>query len=133
MVTDGTDYFSRNYWDKASEETKALFREFEALMEPFESVWTDVRDNQVSFKCMGTASSKEPVVAHVQLRTRSVGLRVYVLERHVSDIPLECGFTCLVDQDRYRGFTILNREHIRKAKPLLRTAYDSIRSSSRGR
>lgn len=102
-------------------------------MESFGSVRPCVRENQISFKCIGATSRRESVVAHVQLRTRSVGLSVYVLERRLSGIPLEHGFTRLVDQDRYRGFTILNREHIRKAKPLLRTAYASIRSSVRGR
>lgn len=129
MVTEGTGYFFRNYWDKASEETRALFCELEGRVESFGSVRTDVLKTQISFKCMGAAGSREQVVAHVQLRTKSGGLSVQVLERRVSDIPLKPGFTRLIDHDQYRTFTILNQEHVRKAKPLLRTAYDSIRSS----
>ena len=132
-VTEGTSYSPYMYWDKASEETRTLFHALEALVESFGNVWTDVRKTQISLKYMGAASRREEVVAHVQLRTKSVGLSVQVLERRVSDIPLEHDFTHLIDHDGYRGFTILNREHIRKAQPLLRTAYDSIRSSARGR
>ena len=127
MATEGTGYSFCEYWDKASDETRTLFHELEAQVKSFGNVWLDVRKNQFSFKYMGATGSRVPVVAHVYLRTSSVGLGVSVLERHVSEIPLEHGFTHLFDQDRYRGFTILNREHIRKAKPLLRTAYDGIR------
>ena len=132
-MTEGTSYSPYMYWDKASEETRTLFRELEEEVEPFGSVRADLLPNQISLKYMGATSRRERVVAHIQLRTKSVGLSVQVLERRISDIPLERGFTRLIDHDRYRSFTILNREHIRKAKPLLRTAYDSIRSSARGR
>ena len=131
--SEGTDYSYCTYWDKAREETRTLFHELEAFVESIGSIWTDVRKSQFSFKCLGTSSSRKPVVAHVQLRTKSVGLLVHVLERHVSGIPLENGFTHLVDKDQYRAFTILDPEHIRKAKPLLRTAYESIRTSAPGR
>lgn len=133
MVTEGTGYSSCKYWDKASDETRTLFRELEALVKSFGNVWLDVRKSQFSFKYLVPAGSRVPVVAHVYLRTSSGGLGVSVLERHVSDIPLERRFTHLIDQDRYRRFNILDRGHIRKAMPLLRTAYDSIRSSARGR
>ena len=133
VVTEGTDYSLRKYWEDAREETRILFRELEALVESFGNVRAHVLENQVSFKCMDAVDTRACVVAHVKLRTKSVGLRVHILERHVSDSPIAHGFTCLVDQDQYRGFTILDREHIRKAEPLLRAAYDSIRSSARGR
>lgn len=131
-MTEGTSYSPYMYWDKASEETRTLFRELEEEVEPFGSVRADLLPNQISLKYMGATSRRERVVAHIQLRTKSVGLSVQVLERRISDIPLERGFTRLIDHDRYRSFTILNREHIRKARPLLHTAYHSISSSVRG-
>lgn len=132
-VTEGTSNTLYVYWEKASEETRTLFRELEEVVEPFGSVRADLLPNQISLKYMGATSRREQAVAHIQLRTKSVGLSVQVLERRISNIPLERGFACLIGHDRYRSFIILNREHIRKAKPLLRTAYDSIRSSARGR
>ena len=53
------------------------------------------------------------------------GLRVLLHEKHLRDIPLEDGFT----RPCYGGLREINihdGEHIRRAEPLLRAAYDSL-------
>ena len=111
-------------WDKSSEETRTLFRELETLVKSLGSVRTDFKKSEISFKCTAAPGDKPPVVAYVHLRVRS-GLRVHIHEKHLAAIPLEDGFTRPF-HGGYREIIVRDREHIRRAKPLLRAAYDSL-------
>ena len=124
----GGDYSIYEPWDKTSEETRTLFRELKALAESLGSVRTDAFKSEMSFKCIAAPSNRPPVVAYVQLRVRN-GIRVLIHENHLHDVPLEDGFTRPCERGRYREITIRDREHIRRAEPLLRAAYDSLSDS----
>ena len=122
------DYSIYGPWNKTSEETRTLFRELTTFAESLGSVRTDAFTSEMSFKCLAAPGNRPPVVAYVQLRIRD-GIRVLIHENHLRDIPLEHGFTRLCERDRYREITIREREHIRRAEPLLRAAYDSLSQS----
>ena len=113
-------------WRKTSEETRTLFRELKTRAESLGSVRTDVFKTEISFKCMAARGKRPPVVAYVYLLVRN-GIRIYIYEKHVRDIPIENGFTRPYDGGRFREITIRDKEHIRKAEPLLRAAYDRLR------
>jgi hypothetical protein len=119
------DYSIYPPWNKTSEETRTLFRELETMVESLGKVRTDAFKSEMSFKCLAAPSNSEPVVAYVKLRIHD-GLRLLIYETHVRDIPLEDGFTRPYDRGRMREIAIRNEEHIRKAEPLLRAAYDSL-------
>ena len=114
-------------WNKASEETRTLFRELETLVESLGSVRTDAFKSEMSFKYMAVPGNRKPVVAYVYLRRD--GIRVFIHEKHLRDIPPEDGFTRPNVSGPYREITIRDREHIRRAEPLLRAAYDSLSDS----
>ena len=118
------DYSIYKTWDKTSEETRTLFHELEKSVKSLGSVRTDVFKTVISFKCTAAPGDKPPVVAYIHLRVQS-GLRVHVHEKHLSSIPLEDGFNRPYHRG-YREIVIRDREHIRKAKPLLRAAYDDL-------
>ena len=112
-------------WGKTDEATRSLFRELKTLVESFGNVRTDVFKSEMSFKCVAHPNNGEPVVAYVNLRVRN-GLRVLIHRRHLSDDLLADGFTQAYNGGRYRKIAIRDGEHIRKAEPLLRAAYDSL-------
>ena len=118
------DFSIYKNWDKTSEETQTLFHELEKSVNSLGSVRTDVFKTVISLKCTAAPSDKPPVLAYVHLRVQS-GLRVHIHEKHLSSIPLEDGFTSPYDGS-YREIVIRDREHIRKAGPLLRAAYDAL-------
>ena len=124
-VGEDADYSICKPWDKSNEETRTLFRELETLAKSLGSVRTDFNKSEISFKCTAAPGEKPPVVAYVHLRVRS-GLRVHIHGKHLGAIPLEDGFTrpC---HGGYREITIRDRKHIRRAEPLLRAAYESLR------
>ena len=119
------DYSVYEPWNKTSEETRTLFRKLKTLVESLGNVRTDAFKSEMSFKCMAAPGNRPPVVAYVHLRIRG-GLRVLVYETHVRDIPLEDGFTRPYDRGKCREIIIRDGEHIRRAEPLLRAAYDSL-------
>lgn len=120
------DYSIYPPWNKTNEETRTLFRELKTLVESLGKAQTDAFKSEMSFKCMTAPGNRQPVVAYVHVRVRG-GLRVLIYERHVCDIPLEDGFTRPCDRGRMREITIRDKKHIRRAEPLLRAAYDSLR------
>ena len=120
-----SDYAIYENWRKTSEETRILFRELKTLAESLGSVRTDVFKNEMSFKCMAAPGKRPPVVAYVYLLVRN-GIRVYVYEKYMRDIPIENDFTRPYDGGRFREITIRDREHLFKAEPLLRAAYDRL-------
>ena len=119
------DYSVYEPWNKTRRETRALFRRLKTLMESLGSVRTDAFKSEISFKCMAAPGNTPPVVAYVHLRIQN-GLRVLIYETHVRDIPLEEGFTRLYARGLMREITIRDGEHVSRAKPLLRAAYDSL-------
>ena len=121
------DYSIYEPWDKTSEETRILFRQLKTFVESLGSVRTDAFKSEMSFKCVAHPN-REPVVAYVQLRIRN-GLRVLIHRKHLSDDLLADGFTRPYDGGRYREITVRDGEHIRKAEPLLRAAYDRLSGS----
>ena len=123
-VGEDPDYSIHEPWGKTSEETRTLFHELEKLVKSLGSVRTDVFKSEISFKCTAAPGDKPPVVAYVHLRVRS-GLRVHIHGKHLSAIPLEDGFTRPY-HGGYREIAIRDREHIRRAEPLLRAAYDDL-------
>ena len=124
----GTDPYSiYEPWNKASEETRTLFRELETLVKSLGSVRTDAFKSEMSFKCIAAPGNRKPVVAYVHLGRD--GLRIFIREKHLRDIPPEDGFTRPYDRGRYREIGIRDSEHIRRAEPLLRAAYDSLSDS----
>ena len=123
-VGEDPDYSIHEPWGKTSEETRTLFHELEKLVKSLGSVRTDVFKSVISFKCTAAPGDKPPVVAYVHLRVRS-GLRVHIHGKHLSAIPLEDGFTRPY-HGGYREIAIRDREHIRRAEPLLRAAYDDL-------
>ena len=125
VASEDPDYSVYDPWNKTSDGTRTLFRELKTLVESLGSVRTDAFKSEMSFKCMAAPDNKQPVVAYVQLRIRN-GLRVSIQEKHLRDIPLEDGFTRSCDGGRYREITIRDGEHIRRAEPLLRAAYNSL-------
>lgn len=118
------DFSIYKNWGKTSEETQTLFHELEKSVNSLGSVRTDVFKSVISLKCTAAPGDKPPVLAYVHLRVQS-GLRVHIHEKHLISIPLEDGFTSPYD-DSYRAIVIRDREHIRKAEPLLRAAYDAL-------
>ena len=122
------DYSIYEPWDKTDDATRTLFRELKTLVESLGSVRTDAFKSEMSFKCMTAPGGRKPVVAYVQLRIRN-GLRVLIHEKHLRDISLDDGFARSCYGGRYREITIRDREHIRKAEPLLRAAYDGLSGS----
>ena len=121
---DDPDYSHYKLWDKISEKTRTLFRELEETAKSIGPVRTDPSRNVISIKCVAAPGDKPPVIAYVYLRTRT-GIRLNIHGKHLRHIPLENGFTRPIDRG-YREVTILDREHIRKAEPLLRAAYDNL-------
>lgn len=111
-------------WAKTSEETRTLFRELEKLAKSLGSLRTDVFKSEMSFKCTAAPGARPPVIAYVHVRVRS-GIRVHIYDKHLGSIPLEDGFTRL-KRDGAREIIIRDREHVRRAEPLLRAAYDSL-------
>ena len=123
------DYSVYNTWVKASEESRTLYRELKTLVEQLGGVQTDAATTVISFKCTAAPGHRAPVLAYVYLTVRS-GLRVLVHEKHVRHIPLEDGFTRPNDGGKYRKIFIRDREHIRRAEPLLHAAYDRLSRSA---
>lgn len=123
------DYSVYPGWVKASEESRALFRELKTMADQLGRVRTDVATTVISFKCMAAGVHRAPVFAYVYLRVWS-GLRVLIHEKHVRDIPLEDGFTRPNDGGQYREIVIRDWEQIRRAEPLLRAAYDRLSRST---
>ena len=123
------DYSIYEPWGKTSEETRTLFHELEKLVKALGSVRTDVFKSEISFKCTAVPGDKPPVVAYVHLRVRS-GLRVHIHGKHLSAFPLEDGFTRPYDH-KYREIVIRDREHVRRAEPLLRAAYDDLKATKK--
>ena len=121
---DAPDYSRYKNWDKISEETRTLFRELEEIAKSIGPVRTDPSRNVLSIKCIAAPGDKPRVIAFVHLRTRA-GIRLHIHGKHLSHIPLENGFTRPIDRG-YREVAIRDREHIRKAEPLLRAAYDNL-------
>lgn len=119
-----TDFSIYEPWNKTDDATRTLFRELKTLVESFGSVRTDAFKSEMSFKCVAHANG-EPVIAYVHLRVRN-GLRVLIRRKHLSDDLLADGFTRACNGGRYREIAIRDGEHIRKAEPLLRAAYDSV-------
>ena len=119
------DYSVYPTWAKAREESRRLFRELKTLVDQLGSVRTDAATTVISFKCTAAPGHRAPVLAYVYLTVRS-GLRVLVHEKHVRHIPLEDGFTRPNDGGKYRKIFIRDREHIRRAEPLLHAAYDRL-------
>ncbi len=117
-----SDYSVYTGWAKAGEKSRTLFRELKMFVDQLGNVRTDAFKTVISFKCMATVARHPPVLAYVYLRVAS-GIRVLIHEKHVRDIPLEAGFTHPNDRGQYREIVIRNREQIRRAEPLLRTAY----------
>ena len=111
-------------WNKTDDATRTLFRELRTLVESFGNVRTDAFKSEMSFKCVAHPHG-EPVVAYVHVRVRN-GLRVLIHRKHLSDDLLADGFTRACNDGRYREIAIRDREHIRKAEPLLRAAYDGL-------
>ena len=111
-------------WDKTSEETRTLFNELERLVKSLGSVRTDVSKSVILFKCTDAPGAAPPVVAYVHVLVRG-GLDVHIHEKHLSAIPLEDGFT-RPTHGGYRKIAIRAREHIRRAEPLVRAAYDDL-------
>ena len=119
-------------WDKISEETRTLFRELDNSVKSLGSVQTEeittvsprhVSKSEIHFKC--TAAGVTPsVVASAHLLVRG-GLDLHIHEKHLSAIPLEEGFTRPY-HNGCRKIMIRDREHIRRAEPLLRAAYDDL-------
>ncbi len=124
-AVDDPDYSIYEPWNKSSEEMRTLFRELEKLVKSLGSVRTDFRKSEISFKCTAAPDKKPPVVAYIHLRVRS-GLCVYIHGKHLSAISLDDDFTRPYNRV-YREITIRDREHIRRAEPLLRAAYDDLR------
>ena len=123
------DYTVNEVWGKASEETRTLFLELNTLMHQLGRVRTVPFKKQISFCSMAAAGKRNSVITWVYLRVRS-GIRVQLYERHVPDIPLEDGFTHLVQGGTIREIVIRDREQIRRAEPLLRAAYDLLSRSA---
>ena len=123
------DYSVYNTWDKASEKSRTLYRELKTLVEQLGSVRTDVAKTVISFKCTAAPGQRAPVLAYVYLTVKS-GLRVLVHEKHVRHISLEDGFTRPNDGGKYRQIVIRDREHIRRAEPLLHAAYNILSGSA---
>ena len=120
------NYSEYKNWNKTDEKTRDLFRKLETSMTSLlGKVRPDAFKHYVSFKCTAAPGDRPPVIAYVRLRVRD-GLRVLIYETHVRDIPLEDGFTRPYDRGRMREIIIRDEEHIRKAAPLLRAAYDSL-------
>ena len=114
------------YWDKASKDTQALFHELAKLAKSLGKVRRDAFESVINFKCMTSPDATDPVVAYVHIRVRDGHLHVHIHEKHLSEIPLEDGFTNPIEKGRYRKIVIRDREHIRRAEPLLRAAYDDL-------
>ena len=123
-VGEDPDFSIYEPWAKTNEETRNLFRDLAKLAKSLGSVRTDVFKSEMSFKCMAAPGARPPVVAYVHVRVRS-GIRVHIHDKHLGSIPLEDGFTRL-KRDGSREIIIRNREHVRRAAPLLRAAYDSL-------
>ena len=123
-VGEDPDFSIYEPWAKTSEETRTLFRELEKLAKSLGSVRTDVFKSEMSFKCTAAPGARPPVIAYVHVRVRS-GIRVHINDKHLGSIPLEDGFTRL-KRDGDREIIIRDREHVRRAEPLLRAAYDSL-------
>lgn len=96
-------------------------------MESFGSVRTFAFKSVLDFKYMAAPGNRKPVVAYVSLRRDR--LRVTIHEKHLRNIPPEDGFTRPNVDGPYREITIRNAEHIRRAEPLLRAAYDGLTES----
>ena len=119
-------------WNKTSEATRVLFHKLKTLVESLGSVKTDVFPSEMSFKCLEATGSNTVIVYIMNLYSRTVGIRLYVYEKHVSNIPAD-SFTRPYEKGRARVFTIRDDEDINRAEPLLRAAYDSlsVRTGSR--
>jgi hypothetical protein len=123
-----SDYSIYPNWGKTSEETRTLFHELEELAKAIGSVRTDVFKSEISLKCTAAPGDKPPVVAYVHLRVRG-GIRVHIHGKHLSAFPLEEGFTRPYHR-KYREIIIEDQEHVRKAEPLLRAAYDDLKAAT---
>ena len=110
--------------DETSEETRTLFYELKKLVKSLgrDSVQTEettmVRPRHdfksvIHFKYTAAFGATPSVVAYVHLLVRG-GLDVHIHEKHLSG---------------YRKIAIRDREHIRRAEPLLRAAYDDLTST----
>ena len=135
----------RNYsihepWDKTSEETRTLFHDLKKLVKSLGSVRTEetttvsprhVTKSVINFMCTAAPGATLPVVASVHLLVRG-GLDVHIHEKHLSAIPLEDGFTRPTHRG-YRKIMIRDREHIQRAEPLLRAAYDDLHKHGHAR
>ena len=128
-MDEAPDYSIYKPWGKTSEETRALFHELEKLVKTLGSVRTDPFSRARSHSsARPSQSDKPPVVAFVHLRVRS-GLRVHIHGKHLGAFPFEDGFTRPLPDRKYREIVIRDPEHIRRAEPLLRAAYDDLKAT----
>ena len=123
------DYSVYQEWVKASEESQTLFRELKTSVDQLGRVRTEVFKTLISFHPMAATGNRGTAIAWVRLRVWS-GIRVQLYEKHVPDIPLEDGFTHLIEDGTIREIVIRDREQIRRAEPLLRAAYDRLSRSA---
>ena len=121
------DYSVYKHWDKANESIRALFFKLKTFVESLGSVETTAFENEMSFKCMVTPGKKPPVVAYVHFRVRRGDLRVLIWEKLLGNIQLEKDdFTRPSDDGQMREITIRDDEHLQRAEPLLRAAYENL-------
>ena len=123
------DYSVCPDWFKASEETRTLFRELKTLVDQLDRVRTGPVKTGISFKCTAVPGDHAPVLGHFYLTVRT-GIPVIILEKLVRYMPLEGSFTRPNDGGKYPSIVIRDREQIRRAKPLLHAAYDSLSRST---
>lgn len=120
------DYFRYPPWTKISEETRKLFLQLETFVESLGRVRTDVSKSVISIKCLD-APGRQKVLAYVYLYIREVRIRLEIPEKHVSDVPLEDGFSRHSPYYKeLREITVRNDVDIRKAERALRAAHHSM-------
>ena len=122
---DDPNYSVYQDWSKASEKSRALFRELKRLGDQLGEVRTDPVATGVSFQVHGFGGNRRRVIAHVYLRVRS-GLRVLIHADLVRDMPIEDGLNRPWACGPYREIVIREREQIRRAEPLLHEACDGL-------
>ena len=139
-VGEDRDYSIHEPWDKTSEKTRTLFHEFKKLVKSLGSVRTEEITtvsarhdfkSVINFKCTAAPGATPAVIAYVHL-LRPGGLDVHIHEKHLSAFPFENGFTRPY-HDGYRKIAIRDRDHLRRAEPLLRAAYDDLHKHGHAR
>ena len=120
---DPPDYSIYEFWNKTNEGTRTLFHELEKLVESLGSVRTEAHKTTITFSC--TLGNRSRVVAYVRMRVLD-GLRVRIHGEYLSAVTtLEDDFVRPVNSG-LREIAIRDREHIRRAEPPLRAAYDHL-------